>query len=144
VSNAGIPGNRLESVEEFSDPTIRGFDVVLGNVFPNLVEVQLGRSAENVLAHALSFLRSRDFCSKRCRAASGEPCSPRSSEARRAPNFVIEGGKLRAACAVMLLKKAQGFADHFAGRVIAAGLDLSSNESIQFGRQRNIHREMIS
>lgn len=76
---------RVEGVKELSDPAIRCANVVKGDILPYLVLVQRCAGAENVLFHALSFLRSRDFCSSRCRAASGFTYSPRSKEVSLAP-----------------------------------------------------------
>ena len=80
MAHPGSLGERFEGVEERTDPVIGCVEVVLGDVVPNVVQIQLGGNTQNVPAHAPIFLRARDLPSNRSRAASGSTCTPRSNE----------------------------------------------------------------
>ena len=86
VTHSGVSGQFVKSVEELVDPAVGGCNVVLGDVLPDLVQVQIGAGAEDVRVHAMRLRRSLDFCSNRARAASGLTRSPRSKEANLAPS----------------------------------------------------------
>lgn len=77
---------RRESIEELIDPAIRRVDIVLSEEIPDLVEIERRGDTQNVLVHALIFLRACDLPSIRFRAAARSSCSPRSKDASLWPS----------------------------------------------------------
>jgi hypothetical protein len=86
MAHSGIASQSLERVKELVNPAIRRVNIVLGDVLPNLIEIEIGAFAEDTLAHAMSLLRSADFRRKRWRAASGLTNFPWSTDASRMPS----------------------------------------------------------
>jgi hypothetical protein len=77
---------RRESIEDLIDPTIRRVNIVLSDEIPDLVEIERPGDTQNVLTHALIFLRACDLPLIRSRAAAGCTCSPRSKDASLWPS----------------------------------------------------------
>ena len=61
VTHSRSSPQRLEGIEESPYPAVGGVDVVRGDVFPDVVKVQLRFGAENVAAQARFFRRSSDL-----------------------------------------------------------------------------------
>lgn len=65
---------------------IRRVNVVLRDIFPDLIQVRLRAAAKNIAAHAPGFRRASDLRLSLPRASSGSTRSPRSSASSRRPS----------------------------------------------------------
>ena len=85
MPDTGIAPKRIESVEQLPDPAIGSFDVVRSGVFPGIIQIKVGISAEGVAAHPADFRHSVDFRCDRARASTGSILSPRFSASSSRP-----------------------------------------------------------
>ena len=61
MPNAGALAQGLEGIKDFCYPPVGRVDVVLGDVFPDLLQVTVGIDAKNITAHGLDFRRASDL-----------------------------------------------------------------------------------
>src|SRR5579864_6506318 len=80
VSRPRIKGEHREGFSQLRIPSIGGFDIVLSDELPDIVQVLVCFLSQDVLAHAMRFLRCADFSWMRRNDSSAVTYSPRSRE----------------------------------------------------------------
>ena len=68
---AGVWARAFKCIEQLSDPAIGGVEVIGGDIFPNLVEIEVRIDAKNEAAHARDLRRCSDLLCNRALAVVG-------------------------------------------------------------------------
>ncbi len=86
MADARCQSDALKRIKQFTYPAVGSVDIVLGDVFLDVVQIKVGIFAENIPIHPLDFMRCSDLRLSRSRASAGLTCLPLSSESTRRPS----------------------------------------------------------
>jgi hypothetical protein len=83
VPGLWVAGQDAERITQFEDPSVGRFSVIAGDVLSDVIELLAGFLAQDVIAHAMRFLRWADLSAISRSKSSAVTNSPRLAESIR-------------------------------------------------------------